>query len=105
MKTFHRPHSLQKVFEPLMRIANKPSIRHVYVSLLIMLMFAAFVQVHNIRNIRSSSDANPTQDQSSVITQEPQKEGKASSVLEQFAGVLAIPSLVLKTVNQFNGNR
>lgn len=105
MKTFQPPHPFKRVFEPLMRIANKPSIRHVYVSLLIMLMFAAFVQVHNIRNIRSSSEANPTQDQSSVTVQEAQEESKASSVLEQFAGVLAIPSLVLKTVNQFNGNR
>ena len=105
MKTFHPTHPFKRVLEAFMRIANKPSIRHVYVSLLIMLMFAAFVQVHNIRNIRSSTDGNPTQDQSSVIAQDAQKEGKATSVLEQFAGVLAIPSLVLKTVNQFNGNR
>lgn len=105
MKTFNPSYPFNNVLEPLMKTANKPSIRQVYISFLLMLIFAAFVQVHNIRKMSSSSDVNMMQDQSSVVLQEVQKEGKSSSALEQFAGVLAIPSLVIKTVNQFNGKR
>jgi hypothetical protein len=103
MKTFNQLDSLARVFESLMETANKPSLRQVYVSLLLMLTFAAFVQVHNIRQMSASTEWNEAQLVETAAVQEVSKKSRTESVLEQFAGVLAIPSLVLKTVNQFNG--
>jgi hypothetical protein len=105
MKTFNKPLPLKTLFTAIMKIANKPSLRQVYVSLLLMLMFASVVQVHNIRNMAVSAPSVNSTVNDTIIMEELPEQKSSQSVLQQFAGVLALPSLVLKTVNEFNGQR